>query len=316
LLDTKLKIAYLLSKKYGYQFGEEIMSSGSIIICGQQFSDKVLQQIQNLINRDDSMTRAELARQVCDLVGWYRANGQRKDMSCRVALLKLHRQGLLSLPPATKVISRNKAIDHSLSLPELAITKSVEQIEGLSLVLVTRHGSPLWKIMIQRYHYLGYTPLVGAQLRYVIDSDQGYLGAIGFSASAWKVAPRDQFIGWSGNARQGNLPYVICNSRFLILPWVHSKNLASKILSLSAKRVVADWYHVYGYRPVLLETYVEQQRFLGTCYRAANWIKVGKTQGRGKLDRYHERSVPVKDIYLYPLRPDFRELLCRERGLS
>lgn len=292
------------------------MSSDSIVICGQQFSDKVLQQIQHLINQNKTMTRAELARQVCDLVGWYRANGQRKDMSCRVALLKLHRKGLLNLPPATKVITRNKAIDHSLSLPEIAISKSVEQIDGLSLDLVTRNSSPLWKIMIQRYHYLGYTPLVGAQLRYVMKCDDGYLGAMSFSASAWRVAPRDQFIGWSGNARQANLPYVICNSRFLILPWVQSKNLASKILSLSAKRVVADWYHVYGYRPVLLETYVEQQRFLGTCYRAANWINVGQTQGRGKLDRNHERSVPVKDIYLHPLRPDFRELLCREGGLS
>ena len=292
------------------------MSSDSIVICGQQFSDKVLQQIQHLINQNKTMTRAELARQVCDLVGWYRANGQRKDMSCRVALLKLHRKGLLNLPPATKVITRNKAIDHSLSLPEIAISKSVEQIDGLSLDLVTRNSSPLWKIMIQRYHYLGYTPLVGAQLRYVMKCDDGYLGAMSFSASAWRVAPRDQFIGWSGNARQANLPYVICNSRFLILPWVQSKNLASKILSLSAKRVVADWYHVYGYRPVLLETYVEQQRFLGTCYRAANWINVGQTQGRGKLDRSHERAVPVKDIYLYPLRPDFHELLCREGGLS
>jgi hypothetical protein len=193
----------------------------------------------------------------------------------------------------------------------------VEQIDGLSLVLVShKHGSTLWKIMIQRYHYLGYTPLVGAQLRYVIGWDQGYLGAIGFSASAWRVAPRDQFIGWSGNARRANLPYVIGNSRFLILPWVHSKNLASKILSLSAKRVVVDWNQVYGYRPILVETYVEQQRFLGSCYRAANWINVGQTQGRGKLDRNHERAVPVKDIYLYPLRPDFRALLCREGGLS
>lgn len=293
------------------------MSSDSMIICGQQFSDKVLQQIQNFIHQDKTITRAELARQVCDILGWYRANGQRKDMSCRVALLKLHRKGLLSLPPATKVITRNKAIDHSISLPEIAITKSVEQIGGLSLVVVSnKPGATLWKLMIQRYHYLGYTPLVGAQLRYVIGSDEGYLGAISFSASAWKVAPRDQFIGWSDNARHANLPYVIGNSRFLILPGVHSKNLASKILSLSAKRVVADWYQVYGYRPVLLETFVEQRRFSGSCYRAANWINVGQTQGRGKLDRNHERSVPVKDIYVYPLRPDFRELLCQEGGLS
>ena len=290
------------------------MSSDSIIICGQQFSAKVLQQIQNLINQNETMTRAELARQVCDFLGWYRGTGQRKDMSCRVALLKLERKGLLNLPRPTRVIIRSKDLGHSISLAELAVTKSVEQIDGLSLVLVTKHRSTLWKIIIQRYHYLGYTPLVGAQLRYIISSDEGYLGAMGFSASAWQVAPRDQFIGWSGTARQANLPYIICNSRFLILPWVQSKNLASKILSQSAKRVVADWYHVYGYRPILFETYVEQHRFLATCYRAANWVNVGQTQGRGKLDRNHDRAVPVKDIYLYPLRPDFRDLLCREGG--
>jgi len=293
------------------------MSSDSIIVCGQKFSDKVLQQIQNLIHDNKTMTRAELARQVCDLVGWYGANGQRKDMSCRVALLKLHRNGLLNLPPATKVIPRHKEIDPSVSLPAMAITQSVEQLDGLFLELVTNTPtSTLWKGMIQHYHYLGYTPLVGAQLRYIIGCDKGSLGAISFSASAWRVAPRDQFIGWCDSARQINLRYVIGNSRFLILPWVHSKNLASKILSLTAKRVVADWQQVYGYRPVLLETFVEQQRFLGSCYRAANWIKVGQTQGRGKVDCNHERSVPVKDIYVYPLRPDFRALLCQEGGLS
>jgi hypothetical protein len=293
------------------------MSSDSIMICGQTFSDKVLRQIQHLINQNKTMTRAELARQVCDLVGWFGANGQRKAMSCRVALLKLHRKGLLNLPPATRVITRHKEIAHSLPIPALAITKSVEQLDGLFLELVTnKPGATLWKVMIQHYHYLGYTPLVGAQLRYVMGCDEGYLGASSFSASAWRVAPRDQFIGWSDSARQSNLRYVICNSRLLILPWVHSKNLASTILSRSANRVVADWQQVYGYRPVLLETFVEQQRFLGTCYRAANWINVGQTQGRGKLDRHHERSVAVKDIYVYPLRSDFQELLCREGGLS
>jgi hypothetical protein len=157
-----------------------------------------------------------------------------------------------------------------------------------------------------------FTPLVGAQLRYLITSDEGHLGALGFSASAWTVAARDQFIGWSSNARKAHLSLVICNSRFLILPWVQSKNLASTVLSLSAKRVVSDWYQVYGYRPVLLETYVEKERFLGTCYRAANWVKVGRTQGRGKLDQKHEHALPVKDVYVYPLRPDFRDILCRQ----
>ena len=293
------------------------MSNDSIIVCGQTFSDKILQQIQNLINHDTAMTRAELARQVCDLLGWIRRNGQRKDMSCRVALLKLERQGLLNLPRPTKIIARQSNIEYSRSLQQIPLVKSVEQMQRLTLVLVTRQSkqrSTLWKIMMQQYHYLGYRPLIGAQLRYLMASDEGYLGALGFSASAWKVASRDQFIGWCSTARQANLPYVICNSRFLILPWIRSKNLASKMLSLCAKTVVADWYHVYGYRPVLFETYVEKQRFLGTCYRAANWIRVGQTQGRGKVDRQHEHALPVKDVYVYPLRPDFRDILCSQGG--
>jgi hypothetical protein len=180
-------------------------------------------------------------------------------------------------------------------------------------VLVTaaaRQHSQLWKELIARYHYLGYKPLVGAQLRYLIHSTQGWLGALGFSAAAWKVAPRDRYIGWSTAARQANLHYVVSNSRFLILPWVRSSNLASKVLALSAKRIVQDWQQAYGFKPVLLETYVDRQRFRGTCYRAANWIYVGQTQGRGKLDRHHEHAVAVKDIYLYPLQHHFRELLC------
>lgn len=295
------------------------MSKDSVVVCGREFTNEVLKQVQELIAQGKSLTRAELSREVCDLLRWYRPNGKRKEMSCRVALLKLERKGLLTLPRATKQITRNKNINNNWCFQQIPIEKSAGQIQGLSLVRVSATSgqrSTLWKAMIERYHYLGYIPLVGAQLRYLIASNEGYLGAVGFSASAWKVAPRDHFIGWSSTARQANLQYVICNSRFLILPWVQSKNLASKILSMSAKRLIDDWYHCYGYQPVLLETYIEKERFRGTCYRAANWVKVGQTQGRGKLDRKHEHRLPVKDIYLYPLRPDFRDILCREGGLG
>jgi hypothetical protein len=153
---------------------------------------------------------------------------------------------------------------------------------------------------------------VGAQRRYLIHSRDGWLGAVGFSAAAWKVAPRDLYIGWSAAARQVKLHYVVCNSRFLILPWVRSPNLASKVLSLCAQRIAQDWQQAYGFKPLLLETYVDRQRFRGSCYRAANWIHVGQTQGRGKLDRQHQYAVPVKDVYLYPLQHNFRELLCQQ----
>jgi hypothetical protein len=168
----------------------------------------------------------------------------------------------------------------------------------------------LWNEAIARFHYLGYTPLSGAQQRYLVEYDDGILGAIGFGASAWKVAARDHWIGWTSQQRQSGLQRVVNNARFLLLPWVRVKNLASRILSMSARRLVGDWQQRYGYQPVLLETFVEQPRFSGSCYRAANWIYVGDTQGRGKLDRYEERALPIKGVYLYPLISDFRRELC------
>lgn len=295
-----------------------MMTTPTLRVCGRPFTDADLELIRQLSAQDHSLTRAALSRQVCDRLGWFRPDGRRKDMSCRVALLKLERLGLIVLPAPTKVVAYNNryAFAQPLALfEETPITQPVERLQALSLVLVTtasRQHSHLWKELIARYHYLGYKPLVGAQLRYLIHSREGWLGALGFSAAAWKAAPRDRYIGWTAAARQTTLPYVVCNSRFLILPWVHSPNLASKVLALSAKRIVQDWQPAYRFKPVLLETYVDRQRFRGTCYRAANWIYVGQTQGRGKLDRYHEHAVAVKDIYLYPLQHHFRERLCRQ----
>jgi hypothetical protein len=168
--------------------------------------------------------------------------------------------------------------------------------------------SSLWNELIERYHYLGYDPLPGAQMRYFVVAGGRMLAALGFGASAWKVAPRDRFIGWSHEQRSANLNLIVNNARFLILPWVRSPNLASRVLSAVARTLPRDWERRYGYCPVLLETFVEE-RFRGTCYRAANWICVGRTQGRGKLDRKHRAALPKKLIFLYPLRRDFRAAL-------
>jgi hypothetical protein len=174
----------------------------------------------------------------------------------------------------------------------------------------TPGDSSLWNELIERYHYLKYKPLPGAQIRYLLFHGSHLLAALGFSAAAWKVAPRDQFIGWDHWQRRCNLHRIANNSRFLILPWVKVRNLASCILAAAAKRLGHDWMERYGYEPVLLETFVERARFRGTCYRAANWIYVGETQGRGKLDRQHRGLSTVKHIYLYPLRKDFHQKLC------
>jgi len=295
------------------------MQKSSFTICGRQFSFEDIQSIQKIIDRQPNITRAALSRDVCDLFNWIRPDGRRKDMSCRVALIKLDQQDLIKLPkPTKKIVRKTKSQNAPISDPRV-IQKPVEQIRDLKLLPVNASSpklSKLWNELIDHYHYLGYKPLVGAQLRYLIHSADSWLGAISFSAAAWKIEQRDNYIGWSSQMRKANLRFVVCNSRFLILPWVKSKNLASKVLSLSAKRIARDWLENYGFQPVLLETFVDKERFLGTCYKAANWHYVGQTKGRGKLDRFHKCSVPIKDIYLYPLQKNFRSFLCRMKEVN
>ena len=174
----------------------------------------------------------------------------------------------------------------------------------------TKDDQSLWNEYIDRYHYLGYTTLPGAQMKYFVYTGDRLLALMGFGASAWRVAPRDWYIGWSDEKRQANLRLVVNNARFLILPWVFSKNLASKILSTVTMRIAEDWQYRYKYKPVPLETFVDKNRFSGTCYKVANWKLVGTTKGRGKKDRFQEAILPKKDIFMYPLQKDFRTMLC------
>ncbi len=169
----------------------------------------------------------------------------------------------------------------------------------------------MWNEYIQRYHYLGHKPLPGAQMRYIITCAQQPIALLGFGAAAWQTAPRDHFIGWNHEQRKRHLPLIVNNARFLILPWVQSKNLASMILARAAKVLPDHWQRIYGYRPLLLETFVEKQRFLGTCYKAANWIYLGQTKGRGKLGPSGKQSVPIKDLWVYPLDRRFSDVLTR-----
>ena len=172
-------------------------------------------------------------------------------------------------------------------------------------------ASRLWNEYVERYHYLGYTPMSGSQMRYNVFVGERLVALLSFGASAWKLGPREQFIGWSEALRLKNLQRVVNNARFLILPWVQSKGLASKILSKVARQLPNDWQLRYGYRPVLFQTFVESQRHRGTCYKAANWVHIGQTTGRGKKSAVHHQIIPIKDIWLYPLRRDFTAVLCR-----
>jgi hypothetical protein len=186
----------------------------------------------------------------------------------------------------------------------------LHRIEGVE------RGS-LWNQFIDRYHYLRFRVPFGANLRYLVQSERKpgeYLACLLFSSPAWKMAPRDAWIGWNDEQRKRNLRYIVCNSRFLVLPWVSVKGLASKILSLAARQLPEDWQQRYGYRPLLLETLVDPVRFRGTAYRAANWIRLGQTQGRGRMDRDHQaQGQAVKDIYVFPLGRDARRRLCQSQ---
>lgn len=278
--------------------------------CGRDFSQEELNQIRQLIKDNPHYHRAELSRQVCRMLAWYKADGGLKEMSCRVVMLRMHEDGLIVLPaPRRKKPPPRPFKPTSATDPQCPIDQPVHQLGTLQLCLVKPTESLLWNEYVQRYHYLGYTPLPGAQLRYFVMLDNQVVALMGFGAAAWQAAPRDQFIGWDHEQRRRNLPLIVNNARFLILPWVRSKNLASKALGIACRQLQQDWFEQYKISPVLLETFVETERFAGTCYRAANWVDVGKTKGRGKLGPSGKQSVPIKNILLYPLVSDFRVLL-------
>jgi hypothetical protein len=279
--------------------------------CGRDFTPTEIELIRELL-AVPQMNRARLSREICDRLGWRRDNGGLKDMSCRVALNRMQADGLITLPAP-----RNPKPVTYRSYPhiEMAVLppNTVPSIDLGSLhvdPVLLKADSLLWNAYIERHHYLGHQLMPGAQLRYFVRAGGQIVAALGFGASAWKVKPRDAVIGWSKEQRQRNLHLVVNNARFLILPWIQCKNLASRILALVSRRLPDDWHARYAYRPVLLETFVEKPRFTGTCYKAANWRHLGDTQGRGKLDVLHRHAQPIKSIWIYPLMRDFQRQLC------
>ena len=283
------------------------------IYCGRDFSPADIQTIRDLIGHNPKLLRSPLSRRLCELLGWFKPNGELKDMTCRVALLRMHEQGLITLPASRIPAARRRPDFPSTpaSDPQCALLQPVHEIGPLTLRLVAGAAvSRLWNEYVQRYHYLGYTEMSGSQLRYNVYAGDKLVALLSFGASAWRLAGRDTFIGWQQAQRLKNLRFVVNNARFLILPWIQCKGLASKILSIVNRQLPIDWQQRYGFKPVLLETFVETERHRGTSYKAANWINVGKTVGRGKKSRVHEQIIPVKDVWLYPLRQNFRTVLC------
>jgi len=284
----------------------------SINVCGRPFSAADIARVRVEITHAVPRLRSEITRRVCRTLKWTDALGRPKLMSCRVALLRLHRAGLIELPPPRNGNGNGKGLSRQrVSWPEeKPLSATVAQLHELTLdAVVNKADSALWNGLIDRYHYLGYSPLPGVQMRYLIHGAGAVLGAIGFGAAAWKVAARDTWIGWDTGTRQQHLSLVLNNARFLILPWVRVPNLASKVLSLASRRLGDDVAVRYGIRPVLLETFVEIGRYRGTCYQAANWLYLGRTAGRGKCDVTRTARLPVKGIYVYPLHRQFRRAL-------
>ncbi len=286
---------------------------GPIRYCGREFTSLEIDGIRQLITDHPTATRARLSRLVCEQIGWLRDGGRLKDMSCRVAMLRMQDDGLLQLPPPRNGNNNGKPYLRRTLLAEPGpqlFAESPKKLGDIQLHLVTdRNDSHLHNEYLDRYHYLGYQPLPGDQLRYFVRAGKLIVALLGFGAAAWKTQPRDHFIGWTAQQRQQRLHLVTNNARFLILPWVRCHNLASYILGMATRRLADDWHHQCGYRPVLLETFVEQPRFRGTCYQAANWIFIGETKGRGKLDVRNLAKLPKKSIWVYPLVKDFRNIL-------
>jgi hypothetical protein len=278
---------------------------------GRYFSGDELEAIRTRIKTAPNLNRWALSIWVCEQFGWRKPDGGLKDMSCRVALLRMEKDGLLRLPPPQRRNGNGKCRPKQTTAtdPQPIIRLPAGKLGPPEFKIVnTKQDSQLWNEYIERYHYLGYQPLPGAQLRYFVYANQQLVALLGFGAAAWSLAPRDRWIGWSASSRKENLHQVVNNARFLILPWIESKNLASRILGRVSRRLASDWKARYQYEPLLMETFIDAQRFRGTCYRAANWQHLGQTKGRGKKGP-NKPSCPIKDIWVYPLASNFREFL-------
>lgn len=276
--------------------------------------------IGRLLEHNDILHRSELAARVCEQFGFYDARGQAQRSGCLKALRELEAAGHWALPAARTRPGRK--VPRRLSTPvplPLEVPPQAGEIRGLALVLVTTtEQMRLWNELMLTEHPQGAGPLVGRQVRYLIDSHHGWLGGFGFAAAALQLADRDRWIGWDAEQRRAALHSVVGMSRFLLRPSVHCRNLASKVLSLSLAALPHDFERQYGYFPCLVESFVDTRHYSGACYRAANWIAVGTTKGRGRQDRFTQCALSPKAIYVYPLAADFRTRLglAPDAGLS
>lgn len=280
---------------------------------GREVDQEDVELIRGLIARHSSASRRSLSQKLCEVWDWRQSNGALRDMVCRGLMLALHRSGHIELPPirrrppnplANRVRPQPVAVDTSPVRCGLAALRPLEfrQVRRTS-------QEKVWGGLVEQYHYLGYTQPVGEHLKYLVLTGGRPIACLAWSSAPRHLGPRDRFIGWSKEARRRNVRFLAYNSRFLILPWVEVPHLASHILGMMARGLSGDWEQVYAHPVVYLETFIDPSRFRGTCYRAANWIWLGRTTGRGHNAPTMRATRPVKEVLGYPLSQRFREFL-------
>ncbi len=282
-------------------------------IQGRFVTEAEVNEVRMLLHNNPLWNRSRLSRELCERWNWRRPDGQIKDMACREFLRKLESRTLIKLPPRQRyspgrVPAKIEAVDVDRSTVSCLLSK----LQPIEIVNVSK-GSKYEKIfnfLVKEYHYLSYGRPIGQNMKYLIlGQNKRVLGCLLFGAAAWKTEPRDQFIGWSVDVREQNLSLICNNTRFLILDWIRVPHLASHALGICLRRLSGDWKHRYGTDIAMVETFVDTTLYAGTCYKAANWIKIGQTKGRSRQDRDRTFKVSIKDIFVYPLRRDFRQLL-------
>lgn len=271
--------------------------------------------IRGLIDDHPAASRYALSRKLCQAWGWVQPNGQLRDMVCRGLMLALHRAGHIALPAVRQVsenpfVARSKLRPKPVAVDDSPLRGRLDDLGALEFRLVRRTPEePLFNGLIETHHYLGYTQPVGEHLKYIIYAGDRPVACFAWSSAPRHLGPRDRFIGWPAEARRRNVRFLAYNSRFLILPWIEVRYLASHLLGRMVKRLSNDWQEHYGHPVHFVETFVDPSRYSGTCYRAANWVYLGCTTGRGHNDRTNRRNRPLKDVYGYPLTRRFRKAL-------
>ncbi len=281
-----------------------------LVIRKRKITPRDLDFIQAVVYKHWDKGRTQISKILCTEWNWVQPNGRLKDMACREVLLTLHRKGLLNYPQALQSSNNTKRAAPKIQIDEIPINCDLADLEPVRVEMV-RHTDlePLYNSLVDQHHYLGYVQIVGNHLKYMAFAGDTPVACIGWGSAAWAVQSREEFIGWAQPVKNKNLHFVMNNTRFLILPWVTVKCLASKVLSLNIKRISADWLKIYHYPLYMLETFVEQSRFKGICYQASNWIRVGETKGTSKKGHKHLKHGKIKDVYLYPLNKNFKKIL-------